>query len=123
MNLTSSAFAHNGSIPRQYTCEGKDISPPLAWNSVPANAKSLALIVDDPDAPDPAAPKMTWVHWVLYNLPVPANGLPEAPASCRQGRWKDSTTGTRRVTAGLARRSGAIVTSTSSTRSMWFFPT
>jgi Raf kinase inhibitor-like YbhB/YbcL family protein len=85
MNLTSSAFAHNGSIPRQYTCEGKDISPPLAWNSVPANAKSLALIVDDPDAPDPAAPKMTWVHWVLYNLPVSANGLAEAPAKLPAG--------------------------------------
>jgi Raf kinase inhibitor-like YbhB/YbcL family protein len=78
MTITSSAFAQNGSIPRQYTCEGKDVSPPLAWSGVPANAKSLALIVDDPDAPDPAAPQMTWVHWVVYNLPASSSGLPEA---------------------------------------------
>jgi len=78
LNITSSAFAHNSSIPRQYTCEGQDVSPPLAWSGVPASAKSLVLIVDDPDAPDPAAPRMTWVHWVLYNIPVTAAGLPEA---------------------------------------------
>ncbi len=78
MTITSSAFAHNGSIPKQYTCEGKDISPQLAWNAVPADAKSLVLIVDDPDAPDPAAPRMTWVHWLLYNLPASCTGLSEA---------------------------------------------
>ncbi|MGH8583361.1 MAG: YbhB/YbcL family Raf kinase inhibitor-like protein, partial [Gammaproteobacteria bacterium] len=78
LTLTSSAFAHNGEIPIQYTCEGKDLSPPLAWSGVPAGAKSLALIVDDPDAPDPAAPKLTWVHWVLYNIPASTPGLPEA---------------------------------------------
>jgi Raf kinase inhibitor-like YbhB/YbcL family protein len=77
MKLTSPAFADNGDIPRRYTCEGDDISPPLAWTSVPAQAKSLALIVDDPDAPDPAAPKRTWVHWVLYNIPASATGLAE----------------------------------------------
>ena len=89
MTLTSSALAHNGEIPTQYTCEGKDLSPPLAWSGVPAGAKSLALIVDDPDAPDPAAPKVTWVHWVLYNIPASTPGLPEAvkqlPAGARQG--------------------------------------
>ena len=89
LTLTSSAFAHNGEIPTQYTCEGKDLSPPLGWSGVPAGAKSLALIVDDPDAPDPAAPKLTWVHWVLYNIPTSAPGLPEAvkqlPAGTRQG--------------------------------------
>ncbi|MGH8533458.1 MAG: YbhB/YbcL family Raf kinase inhibitor-like protein [Gammaproteobacteria bacterium] len=89
LTLTSSAFAHNGEIPTQYTCEGQDLSPPLAWSGVPAGAKSLALIVDDPDAPDPAAPKLTWVHWVLYNIPASASGLPEAvkqlPAGTRQG--------------------------------------
>ena len=69
MTITSSVFAQNGSIPKQYTCEGQDSSPPLVWSGAPANAKSLVLIVDDPDAPDPAAPRMTWVHWVLYNLP------------------------------------------------------
>jgi Raf kinase inhibitor-like YbhB/YbcL family protein len=78
--LDSPAFAHLGSIPAQYTCEGADISPALAWRGVPAGAKSLVLIVDDPDAPDPAAPKMTWVHWVLYNLPPTASGLAEAIA-------------------------------------------
>jgi len=78
MQLASSAFAENQSIPKLYTCEGKNVSPPLNWSGVPANAKSLALIVDDPDAPDPAAPKMTWVHWVLYDIPVSAAALPEA---------------------------------------------
>ncbi len=78
MSISSSAFVHNGSIPKLYTCEGKDISPPLTWSGVPAGAKSLVMIVDDPDAPDPAAPRMTWVHWVLYNLPANSTGLPEA---------------------------------------------
>jgi len=81
MKLTSTAFADQQSIPKIYTCEGKDLSPPLAWSGVPAKAKSLALIVDDPDAPDPAAPRMTWVHWVLYDIPVAASGLPEGVAS------------------------------------------
>lgn len=80
MTITSSAFEHNGPVPKLYTCEGQDISPPLAWSGVPARARSLALIVDDPDAPDPAAPRMTWVHWVLYNIPPAAMGLPEGVA-------------------------------------------
>jgi Raf kinase inhibitor-like YbhB/YbcL family protein len=79
--LTSSAFSHQGPIPSLYTCEGRDVSPPLAWSGVPADAKSLALVVDDPDAPDPAAPKRTWVHWVLYDIPVSTLALPEAVAS------------------------------------------
>lgn len=78
--LASPAFVQNGTIPAQYTCEGADRSPPLVWSGVPAGTKSLVLIVDDPDAPDPAAPKMTWVHWVLYNIPPDAGGLPEAAA-------------------------------------------
>lgn len=76
--LTSSAFAHEGTIPIRYTCKGEDLSPALSWSGIPTGAKSLALIVDDPDAPDPAAPRMTWVHWVLYNLPADSQGLPEA---------------------------------------------
>jgi Raf kinase inhibitor-like YbhB/YbcL family protein len=90
--LTSTAFSHNGPIPRQYTCQGQDISTPLAWRDIPGKAKSLALIVDDPDAPDPAAPQRTWVHWMLYNLPVTADGLPEAvkhadlPAGALEGK-------------------------------------
>jgi Raf kinase inhibitor-like YbhB/YbcL family protein len=76
--LTSTAFDDGGDIPAQYTCDGADESPPLAWSGAPRNTKSLALIVDDPDAPDPAAPKRVWVHWVLYNLPPNDGGLPEA---------------------------------------------
>ena len=77
LTLTSAAFKHNGAIPALYTCQGKDVPVPLAWSGVPAGAKSLVLIVDDPDAPDPKAPRMTWVHWVLYNLPPLATGLKE----------------------------------------------
>jgi hypothetical protein len=78
MTLSSPAFAHNGEIPRRYTCQGEDISVPLSWADVPAGAKSLVLIVDDPDAPDPKAPRMTWVHWVLYDIPPTASGIKEA---------------------------------------------
>ena len=85
MKITSTAFAHNGAIPPKHTCEGSDVSPPLAWTGIPPNAKSLVLIVDDPDAPDPAAPKMTWVHWVLYNIPASASALAEAVKSLPQG--------------------------------------
>jgi Raf kinase inhibitor-like YbhB/YbcL family protein len=77
LTLTSTAFQHDGEIPPRYTCEGDDISPALSWAEVPAGAASLALIMDDPDAPDPKAPKMTWVHWVLYNIPASATGLAE----------------------------------------------
>ncbi|MBE9521137.1 MAG: YbhB/YbcL family Raf kinase inhibitor-like protein [Proteobacteria bacterium] len=75
--ITSSAFAHNESIPQVHTCDGQDISPPLTWQNIPPAAQSLSLIVDDPDAPDPTAPKMTWVHWILYNIPVDSQGLKE----------------------------------------------
>jgi Raf kinase inhibitor-like YbhB/YbcL family protein len=75
--LTSTAYEDNGSIPQRFTCQGEDVSPPLSWSGVPDRTKSLALIVDDPDAPDPAAPKRTWVHWVLYNIPANAAGLAE----------------------------------------------
>ena len=80
LTLTSPAFAQGGSIPERFTCEGDDVSPALAWTGAPAGTKSFALIVDDPDAPDPAHPKMTYVHWVLYNLPVSTQGLAEAVA-------------------------------------------
>jgi Raf kinase inhibitor-like YbhB/YbcL family protein len=96
MSFKSTAFQHNGSIPRQYTCEGEDLAPSLQWSGAPAGTKSFALIVDDPDAPDPAAPKMTYVHWVLYDLPANANSLPEGvksqqlPSGTREGKndWK-----------------------------------
>ncbi|HSK19475.1 MAG TPA: YbhB/YbcL family Raf kinase inhibitor-like protein [Longimicrobiales bacterium] len=75
LQLTSPAFAHNAVIPREHTCDGADTSPPLAWTGVPEDARSLALIVDDPDAPDPAAPKRTYVHWVLYDIPTSVMSL------------------------------------------------
>lgn len=75
LKIESPAFAAGGEIPIRYTGEGEDLSPPLLWSGVPSGTKSLALIVDDPDAPDPAAPKMVWVHWVLYNLPPSVPGL------------------------------------------------
>ena len=94
--LTSSHFTDLGQMPSTYTCEDQDVSPQLSWSNVPADTKSLALIVDDPDAPDPAAPKMTWVHWVLYDLPPTATRLPEGvtkdalPKGTREGLndWK-----------------------------------
>jgi Raf kinase inhibitor-like YbhB/YbcL family protein len=93
LTLTSPAFTEGGEIPARYTCEGDDISPPLAWSAPPDGTQSLVLIVDDPDAPDPKAPKMTWVHWVLYNLPAAAGSLPEGvgrDAGTREGSndWK-----------------------------------
>jgi Raf kinase inhibitor-like YbhB/YbcL family protein len=81
LELTSPAFHHMAAIPAIYTCEGKNISPPLAWKNLPKGTKSLVLIVDDPDAPDPAAPKFTWVHWVLYNIPPETTGLAESAGS------------------------------------------
>ena len=71
--LSSSSFREGERIPQQYTCEGDDLSPPLTWSDPPSGTKSLALIMDDPDAP-----MGTWVHWVLYNLPPTARQLPEA---------------------------------------------
>jgi Raf kinase inhibitor-like YbhB/YbcL family protein len=96
LSLSSPAFTAGAEIPELFTCEGRDLSPALAWSGVPDGAKSLVLIVDDPDAPDPEAPKMTWVHWVLYNIPPTAPGLSQAvsprelPVGTREGTndWK-----------------------------------
>lgn len=94
LHLTSTAFTHQGEIPVRHTCQGENVSPRLSWTGVPAKTQSLALIVDDPDAPDPAAPKMTWVHWVLYNLPPETVELDEAvqtlPTGTEEGinDWK-----------------------------------
>ena len=85
MHILSSVFGHDEEIPRRYTCDDADVSPPLAWDGVPEGTRSLALIVDDPDAPDPAAPKMTWVHWVLYNLPPDTRALAEAVRTLPEG--------------------------------------
>src|SRR3990172_3173128 len=92
--IHSPAFEPGGAIPTRYTCEGDDTSPELRFSGAPAGAKSLALVVQDPDAPDPRAPKMTYVHWVLYDLPPDSSGLPEGaralPPGAREGTndWK-----------------------------------
>ncbi len=89
--LKSDAFDDGGEIPSKYTCEGADISPGICWEGVPPETESLVLIVDDPDAPDPASPRMVWDHWVLYNLPPTLAGLAEGvtpgqlPPGCGQG--------------------------------------
>lgn len=83
LTLSSKAFTHAGEIPALFTCQGQDRSPALAWSGVPAGTRSLVLIVDDPDAPDPQAPTMTYVHWVLFNLPADSTGLPEAVSSAQ----------------------------------------
>ena len=86
--LTSSAFPAGGSIPGRYCCDGEDLSPPLAWSGAPEGTRAFALIVDDPDAPDPEAPKTTWVHWVLFDIPADVRELAEGnvPAGAREGR-------------------------------------
>lgn len=101
LTLTSPDFQANASIPAVHTCDGADTSPALSWTGVPPGTKSLVLIVDDPDAPDPANPKTTWVHWVLYNIPPEATGLPKGaqasnlPKGTRTGLndWKKSAYG------------------------------
>jgi len=95
-DLESPAFRSGAEIPIRYTCEGVNESPPLRWSHPPHGTRSLVLILDDPDAPDPAAPRGTWVHWVLYNLPPDSKGLAQGvepndlPAGTRQGMndWK-----------------------------------
>ncbi|HSJ65175.1 MAG TPA: YbhB/YbcL family Raf kinase inhibitor-like protein [Gemmatimonadaceae bacterium] len=91
LTLTSPAFAHQGSIPQLYTCEGEDVSPALGWSGAPAGTATFALIVHDPDAPDPERPQRDYVHWVLYDIPGTVTGLPEGvttsdlPRGVREG--------------------------------------
>ncbi len=99
--LESPAFADGAGIPVRYTCEGEDVSPPLRWSDPPAGTRAFALVVDDPDAPDPRAPRVVWVHWVLYDLPAEVRGLAEdadrrgLPPGTRRGRndWGDPAWG------------------------------
>jgi len=90
-SITSPAFQAGSEIPARFTCEGEDRSPALEWTGVPPGTRSLVLIVDDPDAPDPKAPRITWVHWLLYNIPAEATGLAEGippsglPVGTREG--------------------------------------
>jgi Raf kinase inhibitor-like YbhB/YbcL family protein len=81
LSLRSTSFEPQGQIPAKQTCEGGDASPALSWSDAPAGTQSFALIIDDPDAPDPRAPKTTWVHWVLYNIPATASALPEGASA------------------------------------------
>jgi Raf kinase inhibitor-like YbhB/YbcL family protein len=98
--FTSTAFKNNHAVPKEYTGEGDDVSPPLAWDDAPPNTKEFALICDDPDAPSPEP----WVHWVIYGIPADARALPEGvksnapqltkPVTARQGKnsWPSGVT-------------------------------
>ena len=91
LSLTSPAFNSGEKIPSRYTCEGANVSPPLVISGVPQGTQSLALIIDDPDAPDPKAPKVVWAHWLLYNLPAGTETIPEDAS--RMGLPKGAVTG------------------------------
>jgi Raf kinase inhibitor-like YbhB/YbcL family protein len=97
MKLSSPAFSEGALIPAQYTCTGDDLSPPLAWSDIPAGVQSLALIADDPDAP-----VGTWVHWVAFNLPATAAGLPQGITDEKQlaGGGTQGTNSWRRIGYG-----------------------
>jgi Raf kinase inhibitor-like YbhB/YbcL family protein len=99
LSISSTAFAEGAPIPVEHSCEGDDVSPPLAWSGAPAGAQALALIIEDPDAPDPEAPQTIWTHWVLYDLPASASGLERAveqlPAGTHQGNNDWGATGYR----------------------------
>lgn len=98
MRLTSPAFLDGEEIPQKYTCEGVNMSPPLAWTEVPPGTRSLALVVDDPDAPDPEEPTTTWVHWVIFDLPPTRKSLHENLGALAHGQvglndWKRAAWG------------------------------
>jgi Raf kinase inhibitor-like YbhB/YbcL family protein len=98
MHLRSPAFDNEQEIPSRYTHDGQDISPPLEWDDVPPGTRSLALLVEDPDAPDPAHPLRTWTHWVVVDLPPESHGLPEgarvgAPAVTGLNDWDKAAYG------------------------------
>lgn len=124
IQITSSAFTQGHPIPKKYTGEGDDVSPPLSWSGLPEGTKELALICDDPDAPTDEP----WVHWVLYKLPADAKGLPEGvPRKSRlkepAGTLQEKTRGPRPRRPATAvpchrRVTACITTTSSSTRSM-----
>ena len=99
LSLSSSLFTHGGAIPARCTGDGRDESPELSWSDVPQGTKAFALVVDDPDAPDPKAPKRTWVHWVVSDLPASATSLPAGasrksmPTGSHEGKNDGGETG------------------------------
>jgi Raf kinase inhibitor-like YbhB/YbcL family protein len=97
LEITSAAFTHGGSIPTRHTCEGEDLSPALQWSGAPEGTKSFALIVDDPDAPDPASPRMTYVHWVLYDIAADMRGLSEGAGNKPATGAREGTNDARRT--------------------------
>ncbi len=106
--LTSPAFAHGRPIPAAYTCDAEDMTPALEWSGAPAGTRSFVLIVDDPDAPDPKAPRMTYVHWVVYDIPANVTQMPEGgptPTGARAGTndWKRTGYGGPRPPIGRHR--------------------
>jgi Raf kinase inhibitor-like YbhB/YbcL family protein len=98
-SVTSTSYQDGSEVPQKFTCEGGDASPQIAWSGLPAGTKSIALIVDDPDAPDPAKPERTWVHWVVYDIPATTQSIAEgtgaAPNGARVGKndWNKTTWG------------------------------
>lgn len=110
--LKSPAFAAGGSIPSLYTCQGKDISPPLTWSKAPEKTRSFVLICDDPDAP-----VMTWVHWVYFDIPPAVTALPEGMPKDEKPAMGASTAGAASAisaTAGPARPGASTATSSGS---------
>lgn len=103
LTLTSPAFTQGGEIPTRFTCDGEDVSPPLAWTGAPPGTGAFALVVDDPDAP-----RGTWVHWVVYDLPGDATGLAEgAAAALPEGTREGTNSWNRTGYGGLCPPSGA----------------
>jgi|CXWL01.1.fsa_nt_gi Raf kinase inhibitor-like YbhB/YbcL family protein len=115
--LRCEAFEDGKDIPSEYTCEGANVSPELTWSGAPGGTRSFALVVDDPDAPDPQAPRVRWVHWVLYNLPAELMRLPKGIDTLPPGTLQGSTIGSVPGGVAPAPRLAATVTSSPCTRS------
>lgn len=98
--LHSPAFDEQSAMPSRFTCDGGDTSPPLSWSGAPASTRSFALIMDDPDAPDPKAPQTTWVHWVLYDIPANVTHFDEGAAKALPGGTREGKNDWQRLGYG-----------------------